>query len=281
MIELNHRSALILPENLNPGDYRESAGNVVVISPHPDDDVIGCGGMIRTHANKEEAVFVVYMTNGADTPAGRARSKKTIVAVRQEEAMKGLKIAGGTGGIFLGYDSADLKNGRMREVIMDVFSVLMTLRPARIYITSPFEKHPTHLVSTSIALSAIKMVPDYFPQLRGYSIWGPMIAPEEFIEVVDMTDVIDVKKRAIRAYESEISDHAYDEGAIGINRYNAVFAEAHEKQKMEYAGQLLIMDELVKRPELDMEIFTRNLALHYLHDLYEQLPKEDSSEALT
>jgi len=50
---------------------------------------------------------------------------------------------------------------------------------------------------------------------------------------------------------------------------------------MEYAGSLLIMDELVKRPELDMEAFTRNLALHYLHDLYEQLPKQDDAGLLT
>lgn len=273
----NNDKIVVLPENLNIGEYKNKPNNIVVIAPHPDDDVIGCGGMVRLHADNEEPVFAVYVTNGAGTPAGRARSKKTIIAIRKEEAVKGLKIVGGIGGIFLGYDSADIKGGRRQDTVRDIFSVLMILRPNKIYVTSPFESHPTHLASTLVTLEAIKMVPDYFPQLRGYSVWGAMLAPEEFLETVDLTKVIDAKKRAIRAHESEIASHAYDEGAIGINRYNAVFANPHEKQKMEYAGSLLIMDELVKRPELDMESFARNLTLHYLHDLYEQLPKKEAT----
>lgn len=281
MIELNHRNACVLPEGLNLVDYRESTGNIVVVAPHPDDDVIGCGGLIQLHSNSDDSVFVIYVTNGAGTPAGKSRSKKAIVATRQKEALKGLKTVGGKGGIFLNYDSADVKGGRTRDVILDIFNILMILRPKIIYTASPFEKHFTHLASTQVTIDAIKMVPDYFPKLRGYGVWGSILAPDEFIETVDLTQVIDAKKRAIRSHESEITAHAYDDGTIGINRYYAVFADPYVKQKMEYAGSLLIMDELVKRPELDMEAFTRNLALHYLHDLYEQLPKQDDAGLLT
>ena len=37
---------------------------VLVISPHPDDDVIGCGGTLRRHVLDGDEVRVIYLTSG-------------------------------------------------------------------------------------------------------------------------------------------------------------------------------------------------------------------------
>ena len=38
--------------------------NVLVAAPHPDDDLIGCGGSIIGHLKKERNVSVAYLTSG-------------------------------------------------------------------------------------------------------------------------------------------------------------------------------------------------------------------------
>ena len=37
---------------------------VLVIAPHPDDDVIGCGGTIRLHRRLGHSVFILYLSDG-------------------------------------------------------------------------------------------------------------------------------------------------------------------------------------------------------------------------
>ncbi len=38
--------------------------NVLVIAPHPDDEVIGCGGTIAKAVKNEDKVFVQYLSSG-------------------------------------------------------------------------------------------------------------------------------------------------------------------------------------------------------------------------
>ena len=37
---------------------------VLVFSPHPDDDILGCGGSLMVHVSKGAKVTIIYMTSG-------------------------------------------------------------------------------------------------------------------------------------------------------------------------------------------------------------------------
>ena len=37
---------------------------VLIFAPHPDDDVIGCGGAIIQHVRNGDDVTIAYMTSG-------------------------------------------------------------------------------------------------------------------------------------------------------------------------------------------------------------------------
>jgi LmbE family N-acetylglucosaminyl deacetylase len=68
---------------------------VMVFSPHPDDDVIACGGTIRARARAGARVVIVYSTDGSMSHAavpgiGRAPSPRELTTIRQAEAAAAL-----------------------------------------------------------------------------------------------------------------------------------------------------------------------------------------------
>ncbi|NDD30360.1 MAG: hypothetical protein EB084_19040 [Proteobacteria bacterium] len=92
-----------------------SEARILVLSPHPDDDVLGCGGLIVAARRHGTPVEVVYLTNGdanewsflrhAHHPALTPRAVLRMGDVRRDEAISG-ESALGVGRenlIFLGY----------------------------------------------------------------------------------------------------------------------------------------------------------------------------------
>lgn len=57
---------------------------ILVFSPHPDDDIIGCVGSIAKHIQQGDQVSIIYMTSGE---AGSLESKpEELIQIREEEA---------------------------------------------------------------------------------------------------------------------------------------------------------------------------------------------------
>ena len=270
MIDLTNDKAVILPESINYADFA-GRENIVVISPHPDDDAIAAGGAIRLHADHNEPVFTIYLTTGANTPAAGRRSTATITSQRQEESVMAMKILGTSAGFFLHYESGEIIKTTIEDVAQDIFAILMVVKPKRIYLPSPFESHLTHLAATSRTLEALRRVPDLTPEMRGYSVWSEIFATPDELETIDISEVIDAKKRAMRTHESEIKFKPYDTATIGKNHFDAIFNDPHADSKTQYSETFLKMDGLALRPELELDVYARNLALKKLHDMYAEI----------
>src|SRR5947207_9627276 len=65
---------------------------VLVISPHPDDESIGCGGTLRQHVVDGDAVHVVFLTSGER--GGHGRAPRETAQLREQEARDAAKVLG-------------------------------------------------------------------------------------------------------------------------------------------------------------------------------------------
>lgn len=204
------------------GGTRADAPPVLIISPHPDDDVIGMGGTMRLFADAGRQVFSVYVTDGAEAgdDAGAAG------ALRCREALASLKIVRAQGAFFLHHASAALRRGAAGKAARQLQAILALLQPAELYLPSPFERHPTHRRVTRIALEAASIKKFRTIRAWGYSVWGGVYGLPG-TRAVDISRCLRVKRKAIGQHASQTAKKPYDRGALGRNAYEGIYLRTH------------------------------------------------------
>jgi LmbE family N-acetylglucosaminyl deacetylase len=263
-MEQIHNKNIVLhhPHDLKP--FARCPGNVLIVAPHPDDDVIGAGGTMALLAQAGKQVFSVYVTDGSSFPGAASwGTTKQIIALRQREALAALKGVKAKGGIFLKGSSKKMKNKSSKDIEHALRDVLRFFMPESICVPVPFDTHPTHHAVLQITLRALRSMRNYFPELWGYAVWGGIFSTRGF-EIVDISAVAELKRKAICMHQSQIAYKAYDEGMLGRNRYEAVFSETHKPARHSYVECFLDMQELVANKRLSLSTFTKKM----LENLY-------------
>jgi LmbE family N-acetylglucosaminyl deacetylase len=187
---------------------------VLAIAPHPDDESIGCGGSLRSHVLAGAHVTVVFLTSGE--LGLKHLPKEKAWEVREAEARKAAAILGIANTIFL----------RAPDWMIADSSVAGQLRPilatddwSIVYLPHPGEWHPDHHACISVVRSALPL--PCSAVLRGYEIWSPL---SDYQHLEDITAVMAVKLRAIRAHESQTAQLDYTRAALGLNAYRGAIS---------------------------------------------------------
>jgi N-acetylglucosamine malate deacetylase 1 len=216
-----------------------TAQTVLVIAPHPDDDVIGMGGTMRLLADDGNKIFTVYVTHGGAAPSPTGAS----ASVRRSEALAALKIVRAAGAFFLSHAGSGLAGGAAAKAARQLRRIINLLKPVEIYMPSPFERHPTHRRVTRITLQALKNQVPPAPRAWGYSVWGGVYGLPG-ARVVDISRAVRAKKKAIRQHASQTTGKPYDTGILGRNAYEGVFAKTHATNHMAWAETFIDMEML-------------------------------------
>lgn len=69
-------------------------GKVLIVAPHPDDEVIGCGGLIARFVAEGRAPHVIVMTGGEGSHGADGGDKTAIVKARRGLTRNALSILG-------------------------------------------------------------------------------------------------------------------------------------------------------------------------------------------
>jgi LmbE family N-acetylglucosaminyl deacetylase len=182
---------------------------VLVVCAHPDDEAVGCGGTLRRHALDGEEIVAVFLTSGEGGGHGEADHGET----RRREARRAAAILGIAQLEF--WEEPDGSLQARRSLATRLAELIDSLRPALVYAPQPEDDHPDHraaakLVRRAVAASTAK------PSVRFFEIWSPL---PDMDEIVDISDVIADKRRAIRAYRSQCAVMRLDEAFVGLARY--------------------------------------------------------------
>ena len=175
-------------------------GRVLVIAPHADDEVLGCGGALARHIARGDEVEVVVLTDGARGTADGSIDIE-LVSQRREEAIAGLAILGVSS-----YEFWELPEGHVPDA--DVLGALTlrlamriaSTRPDLVYAPWIGEEHADHFQAARLARLGLALSA-YEGLALGYEVWTPL----EPRWLVDISDVWDCKRAAVSEHRSQLA----------------------------------------------------------------------------
>jgi N-acetylglucosamine malate deacetylase 1 len=190
------------------------ARSVLVISPHPDDESIGCGGILRRHVLDGDKVHVVFLTSGEKGGHGRAPAET--IEIRQQEAREAAKI--------LEIEHIEFwhePDGNVQvtpELVNRLNEKLQALRPAVLYVPHPNEMHADHVAAAELVCQAKSQLPRSVPKpdVLMFEIWTPLQVMDH---IEDITQYIHTKIAAIRSYKCQNDVVGFDDAFLGLARY--------------------------------------------------------------
>ena len=219
--------------------------NILVLSPHPDDDVFAMGGTIKKATTAGSRVTVAYFCDGS---AGVSENRSididskvsgNLVERRKNEAKSAAKILGINECVFFGYRDSKLASGT--SVFKAVTDLIQRVKPDIIFLPSFLDNHPDHRVVNEIFIN-LNNLPDDFP-IWAYEVWTPLFPNR----LIDISLYIKTKKEAILAHESQLQSRGYDKAIIGLNQYRAEINNISGFAEAFFAAPLKLYKELYRK----------------------------------
>lgn len=114
--------------------------NILIIAPHPDDETLGCGGVILRHRQQGDDV-VWMLATGMCEEAGYSTRQ---IEEREKVIQCVYKLYGFADLIQLGHAPARLDTVPMGTIVSAIHDVVARVQPTTIYLPYPGDAHTDH-----------------------------------------------------------------------------------------------------------------------------------------
>ena len=145
-------------------------GRILVFAPHPDDEVLGCGGTIVRRIKEGYDVYIVFMTDGGSSHPNIYSTE--LKAVRQQEAKDAARILGvDQENLFFLNAQVGYLGKQKNETMKKVCSILTQLAPVQVYYPDVTDVRSDHRATNNIVEISIRRL-SYRPITYQYVIWN-------------------------------------------------------------------------------------------------------------
>ncbi len=215
--------------------------NILAIGAHPDDVELSCAGTLLVHQKRGFTTGIIDLTRGEMGTRGTPEQ-------RQEEATASAKILGLTARENLGLDDSFFENNKENQLKM--VQMIRKYQPDFVISTAQYDRHPDHgraalLTEEACFLSGLKKVETFSGSGEEQKPWRPKrlfsaiqstsLTPDFF---VDISEVMEERMQAIRAYKSQFFDPNSKEPQTYISRPE--FMEMISARAQEYGHRIQV-----------------------------------------
>lgn len=191
---------------------RLEANRVLVLAPHADDEVFGCGGSLAALAARGAVISVIIISEDA------------IPDTRMAESTAAAQVLGYPPPTCWGHADRGLE-AAVPTLTQQITEHLERLRPTLLFAPSAWEMHPDHRAVCDAALQAGQRYAAM--QRQNGENCGLRIAlyevglPLPVTDLVDITPHWDQKREAMQCFASQLASQRYAEQIAGLNTYRS------------------------------------------------------------
>lgn len=191
---------------------------IVAVFAHPDDEAFGPAGTIYKLA-KDNDVYILCATYGDAGTHDDPKKQREIGQIRAEELRQSAKLLGVKQVFFLGFKDGELSNNLYHKLADKIEEKLINLKADTILTYEPrgISGHLDHIALSFICdyvFTKIKTVKSTLKycilqglEMEDYFIYFPTGYSEEDVDMtIDIEDVWDIKKAAMRLHTSQKND---------------------------------------------------------------------------
>lgn len=223
---------------------------ILIIAAHPDDDILGCGGILSKYKNTDKIIRVIFIAEGSSCRYSiqdiSSIDVKNEIQLRNGFGIKALNYLG-----INDYAFYDFPCGRLDSVpIIDINKVIekeiKKFQPDTLFTHSEYDTNNDHRIVNRSTLMAARPLPTssvlsiFSYEVLSSSEWnfgGGFFEPNYFIELSEKN--IQDKISALNFYKSEIKPYPFPRSKEGIKincqnrgmQVGVIYAEAFKLLK--------------------------------------------------
>jgi LmbE family N-acetylglucosaminyl deacetylase len=199
---------------------------VMVVTAHPDDSEFGAAGTVAKFVKDGCEVTYVVVTNGNKGSSDRTMTPERLARIREEEQRNAARTLGVERVQFLGYEDGAVED--TRDLRRDVSREIRRWRPDLVVCQNPHRtynlgaSHRDHRVVGGVALDCVYPLardhmafPELMPEYEPHKVREVYVMQWESPQViVDISEVFELKIKALACHTSQFADFAAVEARI-------------------------------------------------------------------
>ena len=212
--------------------------NVLVVSVHPDDETLGCGGTILSHQLNGDRVFCLWVTNGN-------LDQESLLP----ELMKRYKFEGTYS---LDFPEVVLDDISLSEIIPRISEVVTETEANILYIPNRSDPHSDHRRVFDACQACIKSF--RYPsvekvmmmEVQSETDFAPVLPESIFLSnvFVDITEVYEAKMKIVKLFKAELLPGPLTRS---ISSIEALSRYRGSQINVEHAESFMLLKEIVRR----------------------------------
>ena len=184
--------------------------NILIVAAHPDDEVLGCGGLIVRESAHGRRCNVLILTDGSG-----GRYDAATAAAHRENTDKANRILGSAAVIQEDFPNQAMETVPVARIARCIEGHLERLHTDAVFTHHHGDLNRDHRIAFEATLVACRPYPrQCVRQLYSYNVpssteWNAIDPKTVFVPnlFVDITDFLDTKIAALKAYDTEC--HAF------------------------------------------------------------------------
>lgn len=217
---------------------------VIVIAPHPDDEVLGCGGTIAKHSANGDSVYVCVMTKGY-----KPLFADEMEFIVKDECRNADKLLGVKETFFLDFPAAMLEEVLRYKINDAIVERIQHVRPDIVYIPHRGDMQIDHKMIVDAAMVALRPKYDHVvKKIYAYETlsetgWDIPNTANEFIPTVynDISNYMNDKTEAIKCFKTQLAEYP---NARSVEAIKALAMYRGATMKMNAAEAFVLIREL-------------------------------------